>query len=256
MAQGGPGAAAITFKTGSREEFRLALRGDVAIAISASEEWKQTHRQALVGVFEVSGVDNRAPCPALEERKRTVEAMLRERYKGFSRPDFVAAAVLSDYVRYYRSFEKTYHVQLQLESIVLKGKSLPRVSPLVDANFVAEMQTLVLTAGHDVARLEAPLCIDVSRPGERITQMNGSISPLRPGDMIMRDAGGISCSILYGQDNRSPISPGTTHALYVAYAPAGVSEAAVDAQLRGILDNIRRFAPQCVVQQRALLSAS
>lgn len=39
----------------------------------------------------------------------------------------------------------------------------------------------------------------------------------------MRDTGGVCCTIFYGQDSRSPISAGTTHALYVAYAPAGIS---------------------------------
>jgi DNA/RNA-binding domain of Phe-tRNA-synthetase-like protein len=223
------------------------------LTISATEEWKQTHRHALVGALEVSEVANKLPCPALDKRKRTVEAMLQERYKGFSRSEFVSAAVLSDYVRYYKSFEKTYHVQLQLESIVLKGKTLPNVSPLVDANFIAELETLVLTAAHDVAKLQQPLCIDVSRPGDSMAQMNGSIRAMRPGDMIMRDAGGISCSILYGQDNRSPISRDTTHVLYVAYAPAGVPEAVVDTQLQAILDNIRMCAPQCIVRQRLLL---
>jgi len=54
-------------------------------------------------------------------------------------------------------FNKTYHIQLQLESIVLKGKSLPDVLPAVAANFIAEMETLVLTAGHDVAQLRGPI---------------------------------------------------------------------------------------------------
>src|SRR5262245_24144930 len=61
---------------------------------------------------------------------------------------------MAAYVRYYKRFSKTYHVQLQLESIVLKRKSLPSVSPLVDANFTAEVETLVLTAGHDAQKLE------------------------------------------------------------------------------------------------------
>jgi DNA/RNA-binding domain of Phe-tRNA-synthetase-like protein len=88
-----------------------------------------------------------------------------------------------------------------------------------------------------------------------MTQMNGSIRPIREGDMVMRDGGGISCSIIYGQDNRSPISARTTHALYVAYAPPGVPETAAAAQLDGILANIRSFAPGCVVEQRTLLKA-
>ena len=76
---------------------------------------------------------------------------------------------MAAYVRYYRSFDKTYHVLLQVELIVLKGKSLPGVSPLVDASFMAEVETLALTASHDVARLEGEIVLDISRPGERMT---------------------------------------------------------------------------------------
>ena len=61
---------------------------------------------------------------------------------------------------------------------------------------------------------------------------------IRPGDMIMRDADGICCSILYGQDNRSPISVATTHVELVAVGDpraereltdeqAGTAEAAI-----------------------------
>ncbi|OGA49985.1 MAG: hypothetical protein A3G25_00375 [Betaproteobacteria bacterium RIFCSPLOWO2_12_FULL_63_13] len=74
---------------------------------------------------------------------------------------------MSAYDRYYKRFNKTYHVQLQVESIVLKGKSVPNVSPLVDANFVAEIETLVRTAGHDAAKLQGLISIDVSREGGR-----------------------------------------------------------------------------------------
>ena len=55
----------------------------------------------------------------------------------------------------------------KIESIVLKGKSVPNVSPLVDANFVAEIETLVRTAGHDAAKLQGLISIDVSREGGR-----------------------------------------------------------------------------------------
>lgn len=131
---------------------------------------------------------------------------------------------------------------MQVESIVLKGKSLPNVSPLVDANFVAEVETRVLTAGHDVAKLYPPVSIDVSRDGDQLTPMTGGPKPIRLGDMIMRDARGISCSILYGQDSRSPISSETTHVLYVAYAPPGVPKESVEAQQQKITDNVRLFS--------------
>lgn len=225
------------------------------LMISASDEWRVAHPGASLGFLELSGVENSRPSPALGERKRQVEAYLRERYHGFSRQDFLSLPVMSDYERYYKRFDKTYHVLLQLESIVLKGKNLPDVSPLVDANFMAEVQTLVLTAGHDVARLHGPVRMDVSRPDEKIIQMGGTIKAIRAGDMVMRDAQGISCSILYGQDDRSPISTHTTGVLYVAYAPPGVPLDSVDLQLNTILDYIRQFSPACVVERHQLLIA-
>ena len=79
----------------------------------------------------------------------------------------------------------------------------------VDANFAAELETLILTAGHDVAQLEAPILIDVAREGDEITQMNGNRKNVPAGDMLMRDAGDVACTILRGQDNRSPISKAT-----------------------------------------------
>jgi DNA/RNA-binding domain of Phe-tRNA-synthetase-like protein len=225
------------------------------LEIGVTEAWRTAHPGAAIGLLELSGIDNAGRPAALEEKKRAVEARLRGRFAGFSRPQFLGLPVMAAYERYYKRFGKTYHVQLQLESIVLKGKNLPSVSPLVDANFAAEVETLVLTAGHDVARLQAPLRIDNSREGEQMTQMNGAAKPIRAGDMVMRDAGGLACSILYGQDNRSPISPATTHALYVAYAPVGVPAQAVQAQLDGILAYTRLFSPAAAVLQNRLLAA-
>jgi DNA/RNA-binding domain of Phe-tRNA-synthetase-like protein len=138
---------------------------------------------------------------------------------------------------------------------VLKGKNLPDVNPLVDSNFMAEVETFVLTAGHDASRLQEPIVMDVSREGDQIVQMNGTSKAIRPGDMVMRDAMGISCSIIYGQDNRSPISIGTRHVLYVVYAPAGVGLDAVQAQLHRVEENVHLFSPQAILEQFLLISA-
>jgi DNA/RNA-binding domain of Phe-tRNA-synthetase-like protein len=225
------------------------------LSISATDEWRIAHPDGIIGLLEISGVENTTASSSLDERKRSTEADLRKQYQNFTRQDFLALPVISAYDRYYKRFDKTYHVQLQVESIVLKGKNLPNVIPLVDANFIAEVETLVLTAGHDVAKLGEPVTIDVSRESDQMTQMNGTSKVIRAGDVIMRDAEGISCSIIYGQDNRSPITTETSHVLYVAYAPAGVSAEAVDAQLQKIEENIRLFSPNIRVEQHRLLKA-
>ena len=225
------------------------------LAISATSEWRAAHPGAMIGLLELSRVENTRPSPQLDDRKRETETRLRERYTGLARQELLALPVMAAYAQYYKRFGKTYHVQLQIESIVLKGKHLPNVSPLVDANFVAEVHTMVLTAGHDVDKLEGALSIDVSRDGDRFTQMSGTSKELLAGDMIMRDTKGICCSILYGQDNRSPISGQTSRVLYVSYAPAGVPAEAVEAQLLAIAENVRLVSPHAVREQQHVLVA-
>ena len=225
------------------------------LSISATVAWRIAQPGAAIGYLELSGLENTRSSSRLDARKRETEARLRECFQGFTRQDFLDLPAMLAYERYYKRFDKTYHVQLQVESLVLKGKNLPDVSPLVDANFIAEVETFVLTAGHDAMKLQGAISMDVSHPGDCMTQMNGTSRPIRAGDMVMRDAGGICCSILYGQDNRSPISVETTHVLYVAYAPAGIPAELIDTQLRRIEENIRLFSPAAVVEQHFLLSA-
>jgi DNA/RNA-binding domain of Phe-tRNA-synthetase-like protein len=232
----------------------LKRAGDVLL-ISASEAWRHAHPGAVIGLLELAGVNNTRSSPELEIQMREVEARLRERYQSYTRQDFLALAVMEAYARYYKRFEKTYHVLLQVESIALKGKSLPNVSPLVAANFAAEVETLVLTAGHDVEKLEGAIMIDVSRAGDWMIQMNGAEKHLREGDMVMRDEEGICCSIIYGQDNRSRISAETQKVLYVAYAPAGVGVLAVESQLQKIEGFIRLYSSLARLEQRQLLTA-
>jgi DNA/RNA-binding domain of Phe-tRNA-synthetase-like protein len=212
------------------------------LSISGTAEWQAAQPGAVIGVLEMSKVDNTRPSRQLDRRKRETEARLRERYRRFTRQDFLSLPVMSAYTQYYKRFNKTYHVQLQLESIVLKGKSLPNVSPLVDANFMVEVETLVLTAGHDVDKLDGALSFDVSRDGDQLTQMDGTLKAIR-------------CSILYGQDHRSPISVQTSHVLYVAYAPAGVPSETVEAHLRAIEEHVRSVSPLATREQQQLLVA-
>ena len=225
------------------------------LKITATDEWKGAHPRAQISLLEISGVDNSQPAPALDQEKRATEARLREKYASFSRDDFLALPVMQAYYRYYRKFGYTYHVLLQLESVVLKGKSLPNVSPLVDANFAAELETLILTAGHDVAQLETPILIDVARAGDEITQMGGNRKDVPVGDMLMRAGQGVACTILRGQDNRSPISKSTTHVLYVSYVPVGVTKEQVRTQLDLMEKYVWSFAPDCKVEQLEILFA-
>jgi DNA/RNA-binding domain of Phe-tRNA-synthetase-like protein len=225
------------------------------VQIGVTDRWYATFPGGHVGVLLIGNVDNTLRTTPLDQRKREIESRLRAMYAGYARTDFQKIDVLHAYRTYYKHFGKTYHVQLQLESVVQKGKSLPTVSPLVDACFAAELETLILTAGHDADVLQAPLTIDATHGGEPFTQLNGSAQSLKPDDMMMADRNGIVCTIIYGQDARTPISPTTHRALYVAYAPAGVPGAMVHQQLATIRDYVLLVAPNAEVEQIEIFSS-
>ena len=212
--------------------------------------WQAAFPGAHVGVLALSGVTNPPLHAVLEAEKEALVAGLRERFAGQQRADLLALPVLRAYDQYYARFKKTYHVQLQLESILFKGKSLPSVAALVEAMFMAEIKNQLLTAGHDLDLVKLPARLEVSRGGETYTVMRGSPQELKPEDMYIADREGILSSIIYGPDQRSALRAGTTRALFTVYAPAGVDPAAVDSHLGDIDGYVRIFAPGAQVELR------
>jgi DNA/RNA-binding domain of Phe-tRNA-synthetase-like protein len=211
--------------------------------IEISPDWKQAFPGAAAGFLALSQVANLEFDPALEEKKASLESRLRAQYAGMGRTELASLPVLQAYDAYYRRFKKTYHVQLQLESLVLKGRSLPSVAALVEAMFMAELEDLLLTAGHDLDQIRTPVRLDVARGDEQYTLLRGQAQTLKPGDMYMADGVGVISSVIYGPDQRTQITPNTQRALFTVYAPAGVGDRAVQEHLERIADNVRITSP-------------
>lgn len=210
--------------------------------------WKDAYPEALAGVLVIRAVSNPAHHPALESRKAALEEGLRAQFSGQDRAAIASHPVLQSYGSYYRQFKKTYHIQLQLESIVLKGKSIPGVAALVESMFMAEMQDLLLTAGHDLDVLQLPLTLDVAAGTEQYTLLRGDEQTLKPGDMLIRDQAGVISSILYGPDQRTQITLQTQNVVFTVYAPPGIDEQTVAGHLQHIEENVLIFAPQARVE--------
>ncbi len=213
-----------------------------------SEAWKRAYPQAHAGVLAMRGAANPAHHAQLDERKATLEAELRSRYAGQDRAALLRNPVLQAYDAYYKRFKKTYHVQLQLESILFKGKSIPSVAALVECMFVAEMDGLLLTAGHDLDVVRLPLTLDVASGSETYTLLRGEPQATKADDMMIRDEEGIVSSIIYGPDQRTQIAAGTTSAVFTLYAPAGIQTEDVSRQLEAIRDNVLVIAPEAKVE--------
>jgi DNA/RNA-binding domain of Phe-tRNA-synthetase-like protein len=209
-----------------------------------SEAFKNAYPAALAGVLAMRRVANPDSSPALDSRKEDLERGLRARFAGQDAAALKTLPEIQAYNAFYKRFNKTYHVQLQLESVALKGKSIPRVAALVEAMFVAELKNLLLTAGHDLEAVQLPVTLDVADGSQLFTMLNGREQLLKPGDMIMSDGQGVISSVLYGPDQRTRIMPATRHVLFTVYAPAGIGEQALRQHLQDIQSNVRLIAPE------------
>jgi DNA/RNA-binding domain of Phe-tRNA-synthetase-like protein len=209
-----------------------------------TSSWKSTFSDAHVGVLVLRDVNNPANHLELEKRKAELEEQLRAQFSGQDRAVMASHPILQAYHEYYRRFKKSYHVQLQLESIAWKGKSIPSVSSLVESMFMAEMKNMLLTAGHDLDVLQFPLTLDISKGNETYTLLRGDEQLLKPDDMFISDQSGVISSIIYGPDQLTQITADTRNVVFTVYAPSGIDEQAVQRHLEDIRDYIMLFAPQ------------
>jgi len=227
---------------------------DVDIRIAGG--WRKAHPEASIGILAMDGVENPPEHLTLAEHVHQVEADLRSQWAGATRADLNQLPEFEAYRRHYRRFDKTYHVQLQFESVVLKGKQLRGNGSLVLAMFAAELSNRLLTAGHDLAKIEGGVSIDVAQGGERYVGIGGRGLALQPGDMYIHDAVGVISSVLSGPDDRTQITPNTRQAVFCVYAPAGIRPEAVESHLADIASNVRLVAPQASVIQQQVHTTS
>lgn len=213
-----------------------------------TSSWKSSFPNAHAGVLVMRNVSNPAHHPELNKRKAELEEGLRAQFAGQDRAAIASHPVLQVYGEYYKRFKKTYHVQLQLESIVLKSKSIPTVASLVECMFMAEVKNMLLTAGHDLDKLQLPLTLDITQGTERYTLMRGEEQIVKAGDMTISDQAGIISNIIYGPDQRTQITASTRNVVFTVYAPAGIEKQTIVQHLEDMRDYVRLVSPEATVE--------
>ncbi len=223
---------------------------------TVSDAWKAAYRKAHAGILVMRDVSNPPQHAELEARKQGLQDNLRSRFAGQDRNAIAALSPIQAYNAYYKSFKKSYHVQLQLESIVFKGKSLPSVAALVESMFMAEIKNLLLTAGHDLNTLQLPVRLDAATGQEHYTLMRGTDQVTKPNDMFMADSAGIISSILYGPDQRTQITENTRNVMFAVYAPEGIEVETTHQHLEDIRENVLLVSPAARVELLEVFGAN
>jgi DNA/RNA-binding domain of Phe-tRNA-synthetase-like protein len=212
--------------------------------LEVSNAWKAAYPGAQIGILALRNVANPEVCPALDLQKIALEDRLRQQFAGQTRQAIEALPTIQAYTSYLKPFKKTYHVLLQLESVALKGKLIPRVAALVEAMFMAELESQLLTAGHDLDSLHLPVSIEVAGGDERYILLNGQEQILKANDMYIRDRVGIISDIIYGPDQRTQIRQETTNVLFTVYAPAGIAQDSLVSHLETMRAYVQLICPE------------
>ena len=221
----------------------------------ATEAWRSAHPGACVGALAMGGVSNPVRSAELDVRKDALEAELRSRFASSQRAEIKTHPRIAPYTAYYRRFDKTYHVQHQLESVVFKDRPIPRVAALVEAMFVGELQNLLLTAGHDLESVRGQVVLDTAMGTETYLTLGGSQQTLKKGDMFIRDDAGVLSSILYGPDHRTRILDTTARLLLTVYAPVGITADIVRSHLDDLQGLVRLVSPAAGVEGIEVIEA-
>ncbi|HPI98245.1 MAG TPA: phenylalanine--tRNA ligase beta subunit-related protein [Synergistales bacterium] len=218
-----------------------------------SADLTEIHPGNVMGFLCIRGIDPDGSTRDFDTYQADLENEIRENYSSLEREDLKKIPQFEIYGAYYRRFKKTYHLFLQLESIVFKGRSIPPAPPLVRVMFLGEMKNLLLTAVHDLDRISPPVNIQVSVGGEKYTGLNGKEQVLKKDDMFMSDNVGIISSIIYGPDNRTAVNERTRNALFSVYAPPGIGRERVEDHLKDMDTMIRMWSPPEITSEMIIL---
>lgn len=212
--------------------------------IDISDSWLSTHPGAALGVLSMRDVQTIGDYAQFSQKKKDLVDELRERYQGKDRSEIIKVPEMHAYASYYKRFKKTYHLLLQLESITHKNKSIPQGPLLVQSMFMAELNSLLLTAGHDLDQVRGQIRLDSSSGEETYTLLRNEEVNCKSGDMVMSDELGVFCSVIYGQDLRTRITKRTKNVLYAVYVPPGIAAEVIEKHLGDLEGNIHLISPQ------------
>jgi DNA/RNA-binding domain of Phe-tRNA-synthetase-like protein len=221
----------------------------------ATSAWRTAFPSAAAAALAVRGVGNPPTCDALDEAKRALEAELQVRWSGKTRADIREDPVLAIHNAYYKRFNQNYHVQMQIESVALKGKPIPSRAALVEAMFMAELATGLLTAVHDLDDLRGPVTVDLTTGDERYVRYDGVEESCKPGDMAMSDEIGVLTSVIQGPTTHARATPETTNAVFCVYLLPGIPLSTLDTHLDLIERYVRLISPTAQFAPRQILTA-
>jgi DNA/RNA-binding domain of Phe-tRNA-synthetase-like protein len=117
----------------------------------------------------------------------------------------------------------------------------PIVNLYIDTHIIAEMVHGILMAIQDLDRFQGEWKLDLAHEGETFQGVSGGTIRCKENEIVLRDEGGIVCSLFQGPDFRTRVDPASKNiAVYVFTAP-GIQDEHVSSGLELALEILERF---------------
>ncbi len=194
-----------------------------------------------MGILVMKCVSYSNPYP--EHEIDSVIDELGQKYAHLERKELKELYPVSAYIAYYKKFGYNYHLLAQLESVLKGKKALSADSGLLLAMFLSEIDGMLLTAGHDLSKLRLPLQLKTATGTEIYRSISGKEVTAVSGDLLLNDGNGTISSILRGPDYNSLITASTSEVLFSIYAPPGIDEEYIEANLLKLESKISASSP-------------
>ncbi len=220
--------------------------------ITTTDAFLKKFPKAHIGILIIKEVSNGSCHDCLNRVRENLEEDLRSKFSMMSRAELRNQPVLRVYDQYFKLYGQNYPVLYQIESVAIKGRSIPIVNCLVTAMFIAELKNMLLTAGHDFDKVEFPIVADIGDGDTCYTLINDTEKLVCDNDMLICDDKGVISSVIYGPDKRTAITAETQNVLFVVYAPENIDKQDTLSHLEDIKNNVLLFSPRAKIDFMAV----
>ena len=176
-----------------------------------------------------------ALCPLLDEPLRLAAAAMRVR----AEPADVIAAVRSMYRRFGVDPTKTRPSSEALLRRVRKGSELPRINSLVDIINWCSLESQLPFGLYDLGRVRGTVSLRLGRESEEYAGIRKDTVHLA-GRLTLADESGPFGNPT-SDSARTMVTPVTTHALVVIFAPADLASMVAECALTLTSERIRQY---------------
>ncbi len=123
---------------------------------------------------------------------------------------------------------------------IIHGKSLPRISNVVDACNLASAETFVTLSVFDLDLVKPPLKV-CSLSGEEVRVLGRGTVVLK-GELVLADSEKVLCVYAYGDVEETKVTPKTRNVLIVSYGAPGLEMSKVEEALSKASEYVKKYA--------------